>query len=205
MLTKNIRRLQSDYMYGIHRQTVLAQKYAVPYLKALDAKILGVPDLTRPSKGIESRPRKRTESGSGISSHPFMPATVLPKSPSLAEKAQYESRRTFLPPDSAEAPTEPFDDAWITAGDMVELLSDGFWYVGTVDWIDAIGHVSLSSSTGETVVASVHYTRTYKDYEMGEQVEVVGDDDYYYECEIVAENDDGTFDVYHVDFEDTGG
>jgi len=172
MTTKNIRRLQSEYMYGVHRQTIMAQKHSVPFLRKLDEKILGgvpdpvtadIPDDFEEESDLEPEARATLKTFSFIPKLPVRDARYMPRT------------STNFPEFD---PEEPEENAWIIAGETVEHLNDEFWYAAKLDWIDALGDCQVSYSNGETSPATLESIRTYEDYHVGEEdIEVVGEDE----------------------------
>ena len=69
--------------------------------------------------------------------------------------------------------------------DEEDVVGGGFWYVATVDWVDALKQVAVSYSTGETDLTTIDNVRRCDEYKEGEEAEFLsGDDDYFHACTV---------------------
>lgn len=182
-LLKSSRRIISGYMYGLHRSTILAQKYAVPYQRDMESKLL------KPMLRFEP-PVKAARTLS------FVPRQVLP---SLARPLETYSRPS-LPP--ASKPSEVNEGDWIAAGDVVEHYEEGYWYYSNVLSVSAHAKYKVWYPYTKEVGYGWSYTiRRFKPYEQNEEAEHLRDDVYHH-CSVRGVNSDGTYDIYLVKFDE---
>jgi hypothetical protein len=113
------------------------------------------------------------------------------------------AQRTLLPSRKTLSfrPHEPFPGAWLKAGDLVEVLFEGYWYYGAIGVVTAHGYYNCMYPDGSESVVESNYVRRPQPYHEGQHIEVLIDG-YYHECEIVEQFEDGTF---HLVFDNTDG
>jgi hypothetical protein len=189
-LAKAIRHLSSEYMYGFLRQTILAQKHAVPFLRSLESRVLGVTTIDRSQ-------HKPSDQPVGLFV-PFRPLSILQKLPS--DKSVLPKRQA-LPTRNAHSP--PAGEPWIVIGQEVEHRLREGWYVGLVASVNAHGDVRIAYPAADSVMVKNSDIRPFVPYEEGEEVEVLDYDGEYHLASIAAANDDGTFDVELMDDDGT--
>jgi hypothetical protein len=80
----------------------------------------------------------------------------------------------------------------LKAGDLIEVLFEGYWYYGAIGVVTAHGYYNCMYPDGsESVVENTH-VRSPQPYHEGQHIEVLIDD-YYHKVEIVEQFEDGMF------------
>ena len=194
MLARRIRHIVSDCMYGVHRFTKLSQNHAVPYMRTLERKLIGEPDL--PDLSL---PETEKTNQAKCVLEPTWKLQNIPKTSKLIARRE----RSLLPP--AVERQEPEDGAWITVDDWIECLEeDEYWYVAQVDGVSAHGEYFVSWTSGGTGICEWGYVRRFRGYSQGQEVEVFNEKTVLYDelGEVVRVNDDGSYDL---EMEEEGG
>lgn len=184
-LMKTSRRIISEYMYGLHRQTILAQKHAVPYQRELEKRILTAAAARYDDSEGKLLPKPN------VNQPVFLPARRLVN---MSNRTETRNRSPFPPQFD---PREAHKSIWISSGDEVETYDDGFWYYSTVVSVTAHGKYNVwYPSTSESGRGRPHTVRPFKPFTLNEEVEYMADDEMYYSCYVQDVNEDGTYTVY---------
>lgn len=196
-MRQELRFLESDYKYGVHRGTVLSQK-SLDALKHLKNTLLR---NTPAGKAIfTSVEEKETGQQSEIKAvfyqiHPKLVISTGTKRPFSALKGQ---RRIV---GLTDKPTEPKFGQWLKSGDPIEgtevlETGDAHWYKGTLFKVTASGSYYNKYDDNSYSVVSRNLVRLYKPYFVGEELEVLLEDDNVDVGTISLDHDDGTYDIF---------
>ena len=188
MLTRAIRHLISGYMYDVHRETKMAQRHAVPYLRQLETRLIGATDALASSSMTQPV-------NSSLALRQSLTRPLVP----FIKKNLVNGNRNQLPPEVKVE--EPEIGAWLTDGDAVECLEDDeYWYPATILHITAHGEYVIRWATGETGKSEIGYVRPFDGYLLGQELEVFDEDnDDHMDCSVIRVNDDGTYAVRIID------
>ena len=187
---QELRYITSGYRFSTLRDTKLAQKHMAPFLKNLENKIVSLSLNEKPDRRSRSFVRiPETEAVSPLAVSPFQAETSFGTPGSNAAD-------NFRSPPFKLVPSEPEPGAWFSSGSVVEAFTDGFWFIGNVEKVNAFASYHVTFPDGEADWFGPEFLRVFEPYKVGERLQVYQDDMYDYDdCEIVAREDDGT---YHV-------
>jgi hypothetical protein len=175
-------------MYGLHRQTILAQKHAVPYQRELERRIL----TAAAGAGFDESDTKLLPKRTVI--QPVLSSSSWRRFVNIPIREEPRKRSPFPPPFD---PRDAHKAIWISSGDEVETYDDGFWYFSTVASVTAHGKYNVwYPSTSESGRGRPHTVRPFKPFTLNEEVEYMADDESYYSCYVQEVNADGTYTVY---------
>ena len=185
-LRRAIKFIMSDYKYGIYRGTSLSKTASLPYLRKLQAKLMGMSSSNDAS--LKARPGKATKSPTLQLGHFKMtqPATNAQRTRNTLNIVH-------------ERPQLYTACAWCQSEDDVEVkLRDDYgqqhWYMGELTDVGANGRFQIQFFDGEEEDAEISMLRPYTPYQVGERIEISQVEDYVGAI-ILAERDDGLFDV----------
>ena len=184
MLVRSVEHLISDSMYGIHRDTKLAQKHAVPYLRNFKKLLLQDNGKSLDVAALDNRPFSFQHS---------------PVAKPITKELHRKQRSPFPPP---YVPHEPEPGDWLAGGDSVETLESNFWYLGRATWISPHGEFDVLYDHGDMEQLIKYKVRPFRAFQVHEEVQVFYEDDNtFYPCLITNVNRDDTVDVYlpHLD------
>ena len=194
---QELRFLESDYKYGVHRGTVLAQK-SLDALKHLKIKLLR---NTPAGKAIFTS-LEEMEIGQQSKTN----AAFIQTRSKLASSTQTKRPLTVLKGQRrivglTDKPTEPKFGQWLKSGDPIEgtevlETGDAHWYKGTLFKVTASGSYYNKYDDNSYSIVSRILVRPYKPYFVGEELEVLLEDDYVEVGTISVDHGDGTYDIF---------
>jgi len=168
-LALELKYARADVKFGLMSKTALALKHTEPVFQAIESKVSKRVD-SKPAWDIVAKPRGCR-----------LPLRINFRSPPSTRRQSSFPRK--LPP------VEPYPDAWITTGDVVEGLVDAMWYLGTVVHVTAQGFYKMHYPDGDRNVVDAFEIRWFQPYYAGERVEVLVEDDYL-PCTVIARQGD---------------
>jgi len=202
-IRREMRFLESEYKFGVHRATALA-RMSVVALNQFKRKLLSdtpvgkaiftpLEDNGATKRIIPQRTMELVERHKLARAATKRPLSVL-----------REQRRHI---NLVDAPTEPRFGQWLKSGDVIEgteVLLDGeaHWYKGVLDKVTASGSYYCSYDDESYSIVTRRRIRAYKPYYVGEELEILLEDDMVDTATIVADHGDGTFDVFFDDEEE---
>jgi hypothetical protein len=173
-------------MYGVHRDSIMSQKYGVPNLQTIKRKLL---NIAEPSK---------SKVQDNASAEPPLPFAAISKMVSMHKRASPQRVTSAFPP--KPIPQEPEYGNWIRSGETIEALSAGFWYVGKISWINGLGQVTVSYTGGINEIYEWHKVRPFEPYKVGDVIQVEDEEEVaYWSCMITSVNEDGTYDGHYME------
>ncbi|GAX24307.1 hypothetical protein FisN_4Lh421 [Fistulifera solaris] len=187
-LSKEIRFLISDLLYGIYRDYSMSSVDMIPFLEDIGEKLM---------TGIKSRPKQSSQIRQQMDFVSDASAFIFPRTFSLPPISSFEAPTRWITrrfPFSAVQGKEPFQGAWLQEGDLVDGFIDNYRYMGTITHVTAHGNYHISYPDGDDNWNDTYEILPFVPYQLGEKLDVLIDNEYML-CEIVAVMEDGT---YHV-------
>lgn len=206
---QELRFIISGFRFSTQRDTSLAQKHMGPFLKTFEKKLVARVLKEEPDSAASSTTYVRPPSTKPL----FGPDNVTllkSKSPvigTLASAVTVPLKHSLRTPRSSAThrrkqrakayktvPTEPEPGAWISTDSKVEAFTEGFWFIGDVTAVNAFGMYHVVFPDGDQQWFSIEFIRVVEPFYVGERLQVYQDGQFDYEdCEIVAQEDDGTY------------
>jgi hypothetical protein len=220
-MTGEIRYAIADYRFGTYRQSALASKHMVPFLRELEKKVVLRKYMTTPPT-LPGRPLVRTEATAPLKDSDGI--LVLDwNSPVKASKAKHvpsfkPSSRLSKPktnvsdkmrtPKVKYMPAEPSPGAWISAGSLIEGRIDDHWYTAIVDLVTAHGRYYVhyeDNENSDILDFDADEMRPFVEHGPGDRPSVLthsdDDEDEFEKCTIIDKTADGR---YNIILEDSG-
>jgi hypothetical protein len=187
-LIRTVTFILSDYKYGIYRNTTMAKKVSIPYLREIKGELMLGSGYTT----------SKTELGAGSFEKPL--SRSLPRTFKIPALSTYSARepRTTTNIKSGE-PAEPFPCAWCKSGDIVEgrYFEDrrSNWFVGTISHVSATGRYHIKFFDGGEDDFRLLDLRPFVPYKENEVVDTLHEDQFV-PATILGQGDDGLYDVF---------
>jgi hypothetical protein len=204
-ILQELRYIISEFRFGKFRDTMLAQKQMAPFLKKLEKRIISVVlgESLRTERDLKSGDSTNLlQSKSPIS--PTKQSTYRPKSLVQLPRSHATETMRYLSSNQFVA-KEPEPGAWFSTGSLVEVFTDGYWFIGDVDRVSPFAAYYVTFPDGGEDFFSTEFVRVFEPYHVGEEVQVCLDSDFdcdYEDCEIVSVQDDGTYNIILTDLEE---
>lgn len=150
--------MESSFKYGIHRDSALARKHAVPFTDNLRKRLLRLGEKRNETQYPGgSAPQKALR--------PIRTTALLP--PHSPARVQRRDKSLHVPP----VFTPPHHGAWLSQGDVAECYEHGNWYFGTLVSVTAFGDYALRFSDGTMGYYDQYAIRPFSAYYVGERLE----------------------------------
>jgi len=202
---QELRFIISGFRFSTLRDTSLAQKHMVPFLKSFEKKLVAqvlkerhsdILQNTSYSRPPDTKPLVDPDNGTVLKFKSPITGTLAPALALRHPLRTPHSNATWKRrgKTSKMKPIEPEPGAWFSTGSTVEAFTDGFWYMGEVTEVTAFGKYYVVFPDGEEGWFSSEFLRVFEPYRVEELLQVYQDGQMDYEhCEIVAQEDDDTY------------
>lgn len=188
VLLWQLRFMKSNGKYGIFRDSAMERFHSSHYLKTLENKLMN--NLIN----MEAASGATIVATSSVSHLPENPSTFKLQ-PIMKSQARHIRRTATLDFDSVDG--QPYDDAWLAAGDEVEAWANEHWYYGVIQNVSAHSTYNIRYPDGGDDYVYADAVRRYQPYEVDEKLYVyVPAEEGFYKGQITFVSENKTFDVY---------
>lgn len=177
-LDQTARFIESDYKYGVFRDTALSRRHSIPYINAIRSFL------------IDGTKKKPIEVAEG------KPRTVpLSKTTLQVGKISISSSKPVAEPSREPVHEPPYVGAWIKEGDLVEAYDDDYWLIGQVSFVTSKGKYYVQFMDGTVDPVDQYSIRPFTtNYYIGEELECwVPQREQYVKCTLMDHYSDNTY------------
>jgi hypothetical protein len=214
-MTGSIRHAIADYRFGIYRNSALASKHMVPFLRDFEKRVVLRRDMstpTRPERPLAhpqaTAPLKASDGVTVLDWNSPVKAPIVP----IFKQSSYLSQRrinafsdSMRTPTVKLVPTEPSRGAWTSAGSVVEGRDGDHWYTAIVDLVTAHGRYYVhyeDDGNSDYLDFDGDEIRPFVEHQPGDRPSVSNEnEDHHERCTIIDKTNDG---LYKIVLEESG-
>jgi hypothetical protein len=180
-LDQTARFIESDYKYGVFRDSALSFRHSIPYVNAIRSYLIDGITKKKHFEMPEGKPR----------AVPISRTTLKVGAVSLSSSKPIEVEQ----PSREPIREPPHVGAWIKEGDVIEVYDEDYWFFGHCMFVTAKGRYYVKYPDGSTETIDEYSIRPFAgNYMIGEELECwVPEQDRYVECKLHDYYSDDTY------------